>query len=223
MSVRVRFAGAAFTYAGGERPAVCDLTVELAPGEIMALAGAPGAGTTTFLLLAAGFAPRLTGGVLTGDRTSAVTRPGIVFATPWTQLTGLCHTVRAEVAFGPAQHGWARERVLALAEDAMRRLGVGHLADRDPATLSGGELQRVIVASALALEPDLLALDDPAAELDPEGADALYALLPAVAETGAAVLVATPDTARAARVATRALLLEDGRIARDGRPAEVLA
>ncbi len=223
MSVRVRFAGAAFTYAGGERPAVCDLTVELAPGEIMALAGAPGAGTTTFLLLAAGFAPRLTGGVLTGDRTSAVTRPGIVFATPWTQLTGLCHTVRAEVAFGPAQHGWARERVLALAEDAMRRLGVGHLADRDPATLSGGELQRVIVASALALEPDLLALDDPAAELDPEGADALYPLLPAVAETGAAVLVATPDTARAARVATRALLLEDGRIARDGRPAEVLA
>jgi len=223
VSVRVRFAGAAFTYAGGERPAVCDLTVELAPGEIMALAGAPGAGTTTFLLLAAGFAPRLTGGVLTGDRTSAVTRPGIVFATPWTQLTGLCHTVRAEVAFGPAQHGWARERVLALAEDAMRRLGVGHLADRDPATLSGGELQRVIVASALALEPDLLALDDPAAELDPEGADALYALLPAVAETGAAVLVATPDTARAARVATRALLLEDGRIARDGRPAEVLA
>jgi len=222
VSARVRLAGATFTYPGGERPALRDLSVELAPGEIVALAGPPGAGTTTFLLLAAGFAPRLTGGVLTGDRASTVERPGVVFATPWTQLTGLSHTVRAEVAFGPAQHGWARDRVLGLAEDAMRRLGIGHLADRDPATLSGGELQRVIVAGAAALEPDLLALDDPAAELDPEGADALYALLPAIARTGTTVLVATPDTARAARVATRALRFAEGRIAHDGRPGEVL-
>ncbi len=223
MSARVRFAGASFTYAGGGRPALSDLRVELAPGEVVALAGAPGAGTTTFLLLAAGFAPRLTGGVLTGDRASTVVRPGIVFATPWTQLTGLSHSVRAEIAFGPAQHGWDRDRVLALVEDAMRRLDIGYLADRDPATLSGGELQRVIVASALALEPDLLALDDPAAELDPDAADGLYALLPEVARSGTTVLVATPDTTRVGRVATRALVFEEGRIVRDDRPAELLA
>ncbi len=223
MSAVVRLRRASFTYAGGERPALADVTLDVAKGEVVAVAGAPGSGTTTLLLVAAGFAPRLTGGALAGERAVGAVRPGIVFATPWTQLTGLCHTVRAEVAFGPASHGWERGRVLALAEWAMERLGVTQLAERDPATLSGGELQRVIVASSLALEPDLLVLDDPAAELDPAAADDLYALLPELAAAGAAVLLATPDGVRATRVATRALRMAQGRIAADGAPAEVLA
>ena len=104
----------------------------------------------------------------------------------------------------------------------MRRLGVEHLALRDPAHLSGGELQRIVVAAALALEPDLLALDDPGAELDPAAADALYAALPSLAADGMAILLATPDVERAARVATRAVLFERGAVVADGRPADVL-
>lgn len=219
----VRLRGGSFTYPGASAPALHDLDLELRRGEVTAVTGPIGAGTTTLLLVAAGFAPRLTGGTLEGERESLVVRPGIVFATPWTQLTGLCHTVQAEVAFGSASHGRPREHVLAVADRVMRQAQVDHLADRDPNTLSGGELQRVIVASALALEPDLLVLDDPAAELDPAAADALYALLREVAEAGAAVLVATPDLERAARVATRALRLEQGRVVKDGTPSEVLA
>ena len=219
----VRLRGASFTYPGVHVPALHGLDFEVRHGEVIAVTGPIGAGTTTLLLVAAGFAPRLTGGTLAGERESLVARPGIVFATPWTQLTGLCHSVFAEVAFGPASHGVPRERVLAAAQRAMRQAQLEHLAEREPSTLSGGELQRVIVASALALEPDLLALDDPAAELDPAAADALYALLREVAEAGAAVLVATPDVERAAKAATRALLLERGRVVRDGTPTEVLA
>jgi energy-coupling factor transporter ATP-binding protein EcfA2 len=199
------------------------VTLEVMTGEVVALVGAPGAGATTFLLVAGGFAPRLIGGTLEGTLHSAAVRPGIVFAAPWTQLTGLCQTVLAEVAFGPAGLGLPREAVRAAAERALERLGVLHLAERDPATLSGGELQRVIVAAALAQEPDLLLLDDPAAELDPAGADALYALLPDVAAAGAAVLVATPDIERAVRAATRAVRLDGGRVVADGAPAAVLA
>jgi energy-coupling factor transporter ATP-binding protein EcfA2 len=223
VSAIVRMRAASFTYAGTRVPALADLTLDIAPGEVVAVAGPAGSGTTTFLLVAGGFAPRVTGGALTGERAIAAVRPAVVFATPWTQLTGLCHTVRSEVAFGPAGHGLPRGRVLSATERAMAQLGIGHLAERDPSTLSGGELQRVIVASALALEPDLLVLDDPAAELDPAGADSLYVLLAEVAASGAAVLVATPDLGRAARVATRALKLEQGRIAADGAPAVVLA
>lgn len=219
----VRLAGACFAYAGAREPSLRDVTLDVRAGELVALAGPAGAGTTTLLLVAGGYAPRVVAGTLTGERTIVAVRPAIVFATPWTQLTGLCQTVRAEVAFGPASHGRAREAVLAAAERAMRQAQVDHLADRDPATLSGGELQRVIVASALALEPDLLVLDDPAAELDPAAADALYALLREVTSAGAAVLVATPDVERIARVATRALLLQGGRITQDGPPAAVLA
>lgn len=210
-----------FRYAGAEAPALAGLLAEFSAGEIVALQGPPGSGTSTFLLVAGGYAPRLVGGDLHGERELAARQPAIVFATPWTQLTGLCQTVFAEVAFGPASLGRPREHIAAVVQRQLERLGVAHLAQRDPATLSGGELQRVIVASALALEPDLLLLDDPAAELDPAAADALYDLLKVVAAEGAAVIVATPDLDRAARVATRVIVLAEGRIVQDGAPLEV--
>src|SRR5437763_1959286 len=76
----------------------------------------------------------------------------------------------------------------------LARLGISTLAQREPATLSGGELQRVIVAGALAMEPELLLLDEPTAELDPEGADVLWRLLQTLAhKEGTSVIVATSD------------------------------
>ncbi len=223
MTALLSLSGATFTYAGSERPSLSDLDLNVSAGEVVLVAGDAGAGTSTLLLGATDLAPRLVGGSLAGRRTIRARRCGVVFARPWTQLTGLCSTVRDEVAFGPASYGLARDAALGLATRAMERMGIAGLAARDPAHLSGGELQRVVVASVLSLEPDLLALDDPAAELDPEAADVLYALLPALARAGAAVLLATPDLERAARVATRALVLERGRLVRDGTPAEVLA
>jgi energy-coupling factor transporter ATP-binding protein EcfA2 len=223
MTPRVSLVGVTFTYPGADRAALAGVTLDIGAGEIVVVAGAAGAGASTLLLVATGLAPRLVGGTLAGQRAIGARRCGIVFARPWTQLTGLCSTVRDEVAFGPASYGLPRETVLAAAERAMQRLGIAHLAARDPAHLSGGELQRVVVASALALEPDLLALDDPAAELDPEAADALYAMLPQLGRAGTAILIATPDLGRATAVATRAVQLEQGRIVRDGSPAEVEA
>jgi len=214
---------AGFRYAGGHAPALDGISFSAGPGEIILVAGRPGSGTSTLLLVAGGYAPRVVGGELTGTRTIGAKKPAIVFATPWTQLTGLCHTVFAEVAFGPASHGETVERILEIVPKQLDRLGILHLAERDPSTLSGGELQRTIVAAALALEPDLLLLDDPTAELDPAGADGVYELLREIAAGGAAVLVATPDVERATRVASRAIVLEAGRVIHDGSPAGVEA
>jgi len=218
----ITLAGASFSYPGAARPALTDVSLDVAPGDVLAVTGPAGAGTSTLLLVATGFAPRVVGGTLTGGRDIAARRCGVVFARPWTQLTGLCSTVRDEVAFGPASLGLPRAAVFAAAARALDQLRIAHLADRDPAQLSGGELQRVVVAAALALGPDVLALDDPAAELDPEAADALYDALPGLGAAGTAVLLATPDLQRAARVATRAVAMAEGRIAAQGRPADVL-
>jgi energy-coupling factor transporter ATP-binding protein EcfA2 len=223
VSALVRFRDAAFRYAGSDKPALAALSFEVASGEIVALTGAPGSGTSTLLLVAGGYAPRLVGGEISGGVELSARAPAIVFATPWTQLTGLCHTVFAEVAFGPCSHGLPAGRIREIVGRQLERLGVSHLAERDPATLSGGELQRVIVASALALEPDLLLLDDPAAELDPAAADSLYDLLREIASEGAAILVATPDLERAARSASRGIKLSAGRVVADGPAAVVLA
>jgi energy-coupling factor transporter ATP-binding protein EcfA2 len=211
-----------FAYPGHPEPALRDVSAQFQRGTVTGVTGPVGAGCSTLLLVAGGFAPRLTGGALTGARHLGTASVGIVFATPWTQVSGLAATVRAEIAFGPASSGRPREAIVAAVGRAMADLGVAHLADRDPATLSGGELQRVIVASVLAMGPELLVLDDPAAELDPAAADALFALLPDVARRGAAVLVATPDLERLARWADRVLVLSGGRVARDGVPAQVL-
>jgi energy-coupling factor transporter ATP-binding protein EcfA2 len=211
-----------FRYPGVERPALAVDQLTVGRGEVVAVMGHVGAGCSTLLLVASGFAPRVTGGSLAGERELLAQRPALVFATPWTQLTGIAHTVLAEAAFGPVSQGLPRDVVLERTHAALAKLGVSHLAARDPATLSGGELQRSIVAAALAQDPDLLVLDDPAAELDPEGADRLYDLLPALALEERTILVATPDVERVARVCGRALVLERGRIVADGPPREVL-
>ena len=223
MSALVSFRDVGFRYAGAEVHALAGVSLDIAPGELILAAGRPGSGTSTLLLVSGGYAPRVVGGALEGQLAILAARPAIVFATPWTQLTGLCRTVFAEVAFGPASHGLEREHIREVVAVQLERLKISHLSRRDPATLSGGELQRAVVAAALALEPDLLLLDDPAAELDPEAADRLYALLAEVAKSGTSVMVATPDLERAAAVATRAVLLEAGRVVHDGEPAGVLA
>lgn len=213
MSLAISLRSVSYRYGGADDDALRDITLDINRGEVVALIGAPGAGTSTLLLVLGGYAPRLVGGALFGELVREARRPAIVFATPWTQVTGLCRTVFAEIAFGPASLGWPREVIRAAVADAMQKLGITHLAERDPTQLSGGELQRVIVASAIAMGPDLLLLDDPAAELDPKAADSLYVLLTGLASAGAAVVVATPDVERARRSATRTIRMAAGRVA----------
>lgn len=223
-----------FTYAGSQEPSLRDLSFQAARGQVTLLTGLLGAGCSTAVLVAAGVAPRLTGGSVEGDVVVLDRNPGtadgwrdlagrvaVLLPTPWTQLSGMTFTVADEVAFGPANLGWDREEILDVTSAAMGDVGVTHLAQRDPATLSGGELQRVILAGLVAMQPDVYLLDEPTVELDPEAADAVYALLPNLAKT-AAVVLATTDSDRAVEVADRAFYLESGQLASEGSPYDVL-
>ena len=225
---------ASFTYPGAERPALDGVTSLVGPGIVTLVTGPLGSGCSTLLLVAGGLAPHVTGGRRTGKVTTLGLDPaaatgrralagkvGLLLPTPWTQLSGLGFTVEEEVAFGPANLGRSRERIAESVDRAMRLAGVTHLARRDPLTLSGGELQRVMIAGVLAIEPQVYLLDEPAMELDPAGAAALYRLLPELSSR-ATVLVATTDLDRAVEIAGRILLLRDGRCIADGVPDDVL-
>lgn len=231
----VRLEDVAYRYPAGVEPALRSVTLECRPGELTLVSGRLGAGTSTLLLVMAGLAPRLAGGERSGvvellghdpatavGREALLGRVGLLFSTPWTQLSGMAYTVRDEVAFGPANLGWSRERIRAAVTRELERFEVAHLAGRDPRTLSGGELQRVMLAGVLAMEPDVLLLDEPAAELDPPNAERVYALLPALAVERTVVL-GSSDVDRAVSIADRVVLLEDGRVAADGVPHEVLS
>src|SRR5207249_4439445 len=141
-----------------EAPALRDVSLEVAQGEIVALVGAVGAGASTVLLAAGDLAPRLTGGRIVGT-VSRRERSAIVLPTPWTQVSGLAFTVWDEVAFGPANLGWPTHEIARQVDRALEHLELGPLATRDPATLSGGELQRVIIAATLAMDSGLVPCD----------------------------------------------------------------
>ncbi len=220
---RLSLDGVSYWYPAMERPALSDVTLTVAPGEVVALVGSVGAGGSTLLLVVAGLAPRVVGGRLTGD-VKRDTEVAIVLPTPWTQVSGMAFTVWDEVAFGPANLGWPRERIAAAVDRSLARLDIAALAPRDPATLSGGELQRAILAGALAMEPRLLLLDEPTAELDPAGARACWRLVRALArEDGTSVVVATSDLDAVPELADRVVWMDRGRLRRAGSPAEVLA
>lgn len=215
------FEDVTFRYPGAAAPALAGLSLAVAPGEIVALVGRVGAGASTALLVAADLAPRVTGGALEG-RVRRAARPGLVLPEPWTQVSGMAFTVRDEVAFGPANLGLDRAEIAARVDAALARFGVTHLAARDPTTLSGGELQRVILAGVTATAPGLLLLDEFTAELDPEGCVAAWNAVRALAREGAAVLVASSDLDAVALHATRVVWLERGTARSRGAPAEVL-
>jgi energy-coupling factor transporter ATP-binding protein EcfA2 len=212
-----------FQYPATEAPALEDVSLEVKGGEVVALVGSVGAGASTLLLVAGDLAPRVVGGRIEGRVMFDGPGPrGIVLPTPWTQLSGMAFTVWDEVAFGPANLGLPRAEIVRRVDHAVSRLGLEDLASRDPTTLSGGELQRVIVAGILAMRPTLLLLDEPTAELDPCGARSLWELVRTLASEGTAIIVATSELDALPAVADRVVWLERGRVAATG-PAALLA
>ena len=225
-----------FRYPHAARPALDGLSLSLAPGTVTWLAGAPGAGTSTLLLAAAGLAPLHTGGDVSGTcrllgedtrtpagRAAIAGRVAYVSADPASQLSGIADTVKDEASFAPANLGWARARIHAAAAAAMEELEIAALSERHPASLSGGEQQRVVLASMLALQPDAWLLDEPGSALDAQGRGVLAGLLASEARRGALVVVASEDADWMAGFADRLVVLANGRVARDGPPPELLA
>jgi energy-coupling factor transport system ATP-binding protein len=148
---------------------------------------------------------------------------GIVLDDPDTQRSGVTQTVYEEVAFGPSNLGIGRGELLRRTERAIELLGIGHLADRDPRHLSGGQQQLVAIASILAMEPRHLVLDEPTARLDPAGTQLVGEALRRLADGGASILLAEHKTDLLDGLAGRIVVLDQGRVAIDGPALDVLA
>jgi ABC-type polar amino acid transport system ATPase subunit len=119
--------------------------------------------------------------------------------------------------------GRPRAEAEARARELLERLGVGHRAEAMPHELSGGEAQRVAIARALAVDPPVLLMDEPTASLDQGRRDELAATVRGLVGEQRTIVIATHDAAFARGCATRVVLLEDGRVSRDGLPGDLLA
>lgn len=231
----LRLAGVGYRYAGYAKPVLHDIDLALADGEIVGVVGANEAGKSTLCLVASGLAPGSVGGALTGGGLSIddepmagkpihefATRVGIAFQNPATQLSGVTGSVFEEVALGPMNLGLRQRDTVDRVKAALATLGIEHLAEREPRRLSGGQGQLVVIASLLAMRPPHLVLDEPTAQLDPEGTRLVGEALRELAATGTALLIAEHKTDLLDGLCSRVVVLDAGRIVADGPTAEVL-
>jgi energy-coupling factor transport system ATP-binding protein len=223
-----------YAYPGEAAPALRDVSLTVEPGELVLLAGGSGSGKSTLLRAAAGLVPHFHGGTFAGHvRTGGLdTREhgpaelaavaGTLFQDPETQV--VMGTVRAELAFPLENLGWAAPAVARGVEEAALALGVAGLLDRPTHELSGGELQRVALAAALAGRPRLLLLDEPTSQLDPVAGDELLGVLRRLNEEwGTAILLAEHRLERCLPAADRIVELRAGRLIADEAPRTWLA
>lgn len=224
-----------YRYAGYATPVLHDIDLALADGEILGVVGANESGKSTLSLVACGLAPGSIGGGLTGTVTidgvdmagrplhEFSTRVGIAFQNPATQLSGVTGSVFEEVALGPMNLGLTARETAERTNAALATLGIEALAERQPRRLSGGQAQLVVIASLLAMRPAHLILDEPTAQLDPEGTRLVGEALRGLAATGTALLVVEHKTDLLDGLCRRILVLDAGRIVLDGAAEAVLA
>ncbi|MEU4146761.1 energy-coupling factor ABC transporter ATP-binding protein [Streptomyces parvulus] len=216
--------GLAYAYPDGHQ-ALFGVDFSVARGERVALLGPNGAGKTTLVLhlngiLTAGAGSVAVAGMPVDKRNMAEIRRrvGIVFQDPDDQL--FMPTVREDVAFGPAAAGVKGPELEACVDRALDLVGMAEFKDRPPHHLSFGQRRRVAVATVLAMEPEILVLDEPSSNLDPASRRELADILRSLDVT---VLMVTHDLPYALELCPRALILSDGVIAADGATAELLS
>lgn len=201
-----------------------DFSLDIRPGEYVVLLGPSGSGKTVLLEVLAGFVTPESGSITVdgGEVTQLPIqrRPfGLVFQD---QLLFPHLSVAANLGYGLVCRGQPRDRIAARVVEVARLVGLEHLLDRYPGTLSGGEAQRVALGRALALEPRLLLLDEPLSSLDVPSRTGMCALLRAINRRGQTCLHVTHDIEEALSVATTLGILGDGRLVQQGPPEEVL-
>ncbi len=231
----LRLEQVSYRYAGYAKSVLHDIDLTLADGEIVGVVGANEAGKSTLCLVASGLAPGSIGGGLTGTLRingesmagkplhEFATRVGIGFQNPSTQLSGVTGSVFEEVALGPMNLGLPARETITRARAALETLGITELGEREPRRLSGGQAQLVVIASLLAMRPSHLVLDEPTAQLDPEGTRLVGVALRDLAATGTALLVVEHKTDLLDGLCDRVAVIDEGRVVLDGTADVVLS
>jgi cobalt/nickel transport system ATP-binding protein len=207
----------AYAYPDGT-PALRGVSFRITHGEAVAVVGANGAGKSTLLQHLNGILAPAAGSIRIGDLPltrdtlqEARRAVGMVFQNPDDQL--FLPTVADDVAFGPLNLGLPEEEVRALVRSSLETVGAGHLADRPPYRLSGGEKRAVAIATALAMSPAILVMDEPSSNLDPRARRLLIRLLATFHHTR---IVATHDLDLVLDLCPRTIVLLRGEVAADG-------
>lgn len=215
-----------------EKRAIYDVNLKIEDGEFVGLIGHTGSGKSTLIQHLNGLLKPTKGGIYyngedISDKDFSLkklrSKVGLVFQYPEHQLFE--NTVIDDVQFGPKNIGMEPLQVELKSFDALKQVGIGEdLLDVSPLELSGGQKRRVAIAGVLAMEPEVMILDEPTAGLDPEGRDEIYELVAKLhQENNMTVIIVSHSMEDMARYVERLVVMNEGTIQYDGTPAEVFS
>ncbi len=229
----IRFEGFSFWYGEADKPALKDINLRIDEGEFILVSGPSGGGKSSLCRCLNGLIPHFYGGRVKGrvevqglevmkySTGEMATRVGLVFQDPENQLVTM--DVEREIAFGMENLAFPRELILRRLEESLDLVGISALRDRPLHELSGGEKQKVALASVLALHPDILVLDEPTSELDPQSAEEILTIVGRLNdELGMTVILIEHRLDRVIQWVDRLIILAQGEVVADGAPRLVL-
>ena len=223
-----------YKYPLEEKQALKNINIEIKKGEFWAVIGKNGSGKTTFCNMLRRFVPDFYKGELTGKITledkelkdysqkELVQKIGFVFQNPFTQISGVKDTVFDEIAYGLENLGLDKGEIISRVEKILKLLEIEKLRDRNPYDLSGGQKQRVALASIIAMDPDILVIDEPTSQLDPKGTEDIFKIINLMANEGKTIILVEHKLELIVEYAQNILVLDEGEIILSGKAEEVL-
>ena len=224
-----------YRYPTSEADVLKDVSFTVKKGELCAIVGTNGSGKTTLCNAIRGFVPKFYKGEISGevlvngrdvkedpDGKNAL-EIGFVFQNPFTQISGIASTVYEELAYGLENMGVEPEEIRQRIERIMELTKIQEFRDRDPYQLSGGQQQRVALAAILVMDQDVLVIDEPTSQLDPQSTDDVFEIIKLMKSMGKTIVLVEHKMEQIAEYADQIIVLDGGQVVMEGTPKEVFS
>lgn len=212
-----------YKYPATEELALDGISFSAEAGEFIGIIGKNNSGKSTLCQAIAGLVPNFYKGsyggkvmvddieVKTVDISDLCEKVGTVFQNPFNQVTGSKLTVYEEIAFGLENLGVSKDEMVQRIDEAMELLDISKYKDRNPFDLSGGQMQRMAIASIIAMQPEVIVLDEPTSQLDPQGREEVYQAVQKLSKRGITIFMVEHNMEKIASYSDRILLLDEGK------------
>lgn len=223
-----------YRYPTSEKDALKDVSFQVKKGEFCSIIGANGSGKTTLCNAIRGFVPKFYKGTMTGEvyvngnniehqeLGELACSVGFVFQNPFTQISGVAKTVYEELAFGLENMGVSPEEIKDRVEEVLKFTKTEEFRARNPYQLSGGQQQRIALASILIMNQEILVIDEPTSQLDPQSTDDIFEIIQLMKKMGRTIILVEHKMEQIAQYSDRIIVLDEGKIVLEGTPREVL-
>lgn len=232
---KIKIENLKYRYPDKEDLALDGITCEIRPGEFIGVIGRNGSGKSTFCQSLIGLVPNFYRGAYGGkvfindievknvEVDELCQKVGMVFQNPFNQVTGSKLTVYEEIAFGLENFGIPRDEMKCRIDEALELLDIAQYKDYAPFDLSGGQMQRMAIASIIAMKPEIIVLDEPTSQLDPQGSEEVFKAVAKLSEKGITVIMVEHKIEKIAAYSDRVMLLDGGKMVAMDTPHKIFA